>query len=130
MVAACTSTSTWPGTGAGAWNSTSSRRSVGSPIAVICSLRMVDFRDALELVLFDDVEGAQGPAELHQFAAVAQAAHVHRREAESTDELAEVRAGGGVVAGVEDHLAAVVVARVGRQVAGVHRIERLDDRRT
>src|SRR5271156_7075413 len=130
MVAASTSTSTWPGPGAGAWNSTSSKTSAGSPIAVICNLCMTTLRYALGLVLFDDVKGAQGPPELHQFAAVAQAAYSHRREAEFADQLVEICAGGVVVSGVEHDLAAVGVARISRQVTGVHRVERLDDRCT
>src|SRR5277367_3636318 len=116
MVAAWTSTNAWPGPGAGAWNSTSRRTSAGSPIAVISSLRMVVLRDALGLALFDDVEQAQRPAELHQLAAVAQAIYSHRREAEFADELVETSAGGVVVAGIEHDLAAVVVARVSREV--------------
>src|ERR1700692_717384 len=130
MVAASTSTSTWAGPGAGAWNSTSSRTSAGSPIAVICSLCMTAFRYALVgLVLFDHVEEAQRLPELHQFAAIAQAADVDRREAESAEQLVEICAGSGVVAGVEHDLAAVGVARISRQVTGGHRVERLDDRR-
>src|SRR3984957_1862889 len=130
MVAASTSTSTWPGPGAGAWNSTSCRTSVGSPIAVICSLCMTAFRYAVGLVLFDDVEEAQRLPELHHFAAVAQAAHVDRREAEFADQLVEICAGAVVVAGVEHDLAAVGVARISRQVTGRHHVERLDDRCT
>jgi hypothetical protein len=64
-------------------------------------------------VLLDDVQRAQGLPELHQFPAVAEAAYSHRREAESADQLVEIYAGSGVVAGVEHHLAAVAVARIG-----------------
>src|SRR5271156_4265621 len=60
MVAASTSTSTWPGPGVAAWNSTSSRTSAGSPIAVICSLCMTALRHGAALVLLDDVEGVSG----------------------------------------------------------------------
>src|ERR1700676_4530825 len=91
---------------------------------------MAALRYALGLVLFDDVEGAQGLPELHQFAAVAEPAYSHRREADSADQLVEVCAGGVVVAGVEHDLAAVAVVRIGAYITGVHRVERLDDRRT
>src|SRR3984957_6207567 len=75
MVAASTSTSTWPGPGAGASNSTSSRTSAGALIAVIWSLRMIYLPDMLGLILFDDVQRAQRPAELHQPPSLTQAAH-------------------------------------------------------
>src|SRR3984957_13846275 len=75
MVAASTSTSTWPGPGAGASNSTSCRTSAGAPIAVIWSLRMIALRDMFGLILFDDVQCAQGAAELHQPSALTQAPH-------------------------------------------------------
>src|SRR6476619_3752875 len=130
MVAASTSTSTWPGPGAGASNSRSSRTSPGSPSAVICSLCMTALRCALRLTLFDDVEEAQRLSELHQFAAIAQAANVDRREAEFADQLVEICAGGVVVAGVENDLAAVGMARISREVTGGHHVERLDDRCT
>jgi len=97
---------------------------------VICSLCMTAFRYALGLALFDDMEEAQRLPELHQFAAIAQAAHVDRREAESAEQLVEICAGSRVVAGVEHDLAAVGVARISRQVTGGHRVERLDDRCT
>jgi hypothetical protein len=57
-------------------------------------------------------------------------AYSHRRKAESADQLVEICARGGVVTGVKHHLPAVAVARVGAYVGGVHRVERLDDRRT
>src|ERR1700737_2160974 len=105
MVAASTPTSTWPGPGAGASNSTSCRTSPGAPIAVIWSLRMVSLPDMLGLVLFDDVQCAQGAAELHQLSTLTQAAHQHGGEPERLAESGELGVGRVVIAGEEQHLA-------------------------
>src|ERR1700758_3210513 len=123
MVAASTSTSTWPGPGAGAWNSTSSRISVGSPIAVIWSLRMVALRYVLGLVLFDDVQYAQGAVELNQPPALTQTTQQHRGEPEGFAECRELGVDRVVVAGEEQHLTTIVVPGVGLDVVGVHGVE-------
>src|SRR6476660_207574 len=128
MVAACTSTSTWPEPGVGVGVSTRSRTSAGSPIAVIWSCCIAAFRSGRVSVLFDDVQEDQRTAELDEFPALAQTPEGHRREAQCAQELLEVRACGGVVAGIEHHLPAVVMSGVGGQVAGGHGVERFDDR--
>src|ERR1700756_3382728 len=128
MVAASTSTRTWPGPGAAASNSTNCRTSAGSPIAVIWSLRMVFRPDMLGLILFDDMQCAQGAAELHQPPALTQATHQHRGEPKRLAKCGKLGVDRVVVAGEEQHLAPIVVPGVGHDVLGVHRVECLDDR--
>src|SRR5882757_398850 len=128
MVAACTSTSTWPGPGVGVGVSTSSRTSAGSPIAVIWSCCMAAFRSGRVSVLFEDVQEDQRTTELDEFPALTQTPERHGREAQCAQEVIEVRTRGGVVTGVEHHLPAVVMSRVGGQIAGEHRVESFDDR--
>jgi hypothetical protein len=61
-----------------------------------------------------------------QRAAVAQAAQVDREPAGLAGDAREGGLGTGVVAAVEQHALAAVVARVAGQVGGEQRVERLD----
>src|SRR2546426_3828166 len=128
LIGACsTPISTWPAAGAGgSGRSASSRTIPGSPKALICRARILAPPVSV-IAEFDEVATGERTPGLLQAATRRETAEIHRREAETLDELFDECGRFGMVSRDEDHATSSVLDRPFIEAGGDDRIERLDD---